>query len=329
MTQQQMSSDMEYANRKRITKRESFLKMMNEIIPWSEWVELIRPFYPIGEQGRPPLGIELMLRMYLLQIWFNLSDEMTEDAIYDSYSMRCFMGLNFFERQVPDATTLLKFRHLLEEHHLGKKIFNAIKGLLEANGCMMRGGTIVDATILNAPSSTKNASGKRDPEMHSTQKSGQWYFGMKAHIGVDAGSGYIHTVEVTAANEHDITKASDLIREDDEVVYGDSGYQGIEKREEIKSDPHKSEIAYRINERRGKVTSQPGGVAREVAREREKRKSSVRSKVEHPFRIVKVLFGYSKVAYRGLSKNLNRLHMMFGSANLLMWVWAGCPKKPA
>jgi len=328
MTQQATSTDMEYANRKRVTKRESFLKMMNEIIPWSEWVELIRPFYPKGEQGRPPLGIELMLRMYLLQIWYNLSDEMTEDSIYDSYAMRCFMGLNFFEQQAPDATTLLKFRHLLEEHHLGEKIFDAINGLLETHGCMMRGGTILDATILNAPSSTKNESGKRDPQMHSTQKGGQWYFGMKAHIGVDAGSGYTHTVEVTAANEHDITKASDLIREDDEVVYGDSGYQGIEKREEIKSDDNKKKIDYKINERRGKVNGKPEGVAREVERERERRKSSVRSKVEHPFHIVKVLFGYSKVVYRGLAKNLNRLHMMFGCANLLMWGWAGCPIKP-
>jgi len=329
MTQHATASDMEYANRKRTPKRESFLKMMNEIIPWSEWVELIRPFYPRGEQGRPPLGIELMLRMYLLQIWFNLSDEMTEDSIYDSYAMRCFMGLNFLEQQVPDATTLLKFRHLLEEHHLGEKIFNAINGLFESNGCIMRGGTIVDATILNAPSSTKNVSGTRDPEMHSTKKGDQWYFGMKAHIGVDAGSGYTHTVGVTAANEHDVTKASDLIREDDEVVYGDSGYQGIDKREEIKSDPHKSEIDYKINERRGKVNSQPEGIAREVEQEREKRKSSVRSKVEHPFHIVKVLFGYSKVVYRGLAKNLNRLYMLFGSANLLMWRWAGCPKKQA
>ena len=238
------------------------------------------------------------------------------------------MGLNFFERQVPDATTLLKFRHLMEEHHLGEKIFDSINRFLETNGCMMRGGTIVDATILKAASSTKNESGERDPEMRSTQKGKQWYFGMKAHIGVDAGSGYTHTVEVTSANEHDITKASELIREDDDVVYGDSGYQGIEKLEEIKTDTQKSNIDFRINERRGKVNKLPEGVAKEVEREREKRKSSVRCKVEHPFRIVKVLFGYSKVAYRGLSKNLNRLHMMFGVANLLMWGWAGCPKKP-
>jgi IS5 family transposase len=192
---------------------------------------------------------------------------------------------------------------------------------------MMRGGTIVDATILSAPSSTKNKSGERDPEMHSTKKGNQWYFGMKAHIGVDAGSGYTHTVEVTAANEHDVTKASELIREDDEVVYGDAGYQGIEKREEIRTDPQKSKIEYRINERPGKVKSLGEGIGRAIEKEREHRKSSVRSKVEHPFRIVKVLFEYRKVAYRGLKKNLNRLYVLFGSANLLMWAWAGCPER--
>jgi len=327
MKYQQTFSDIEYANRKRVTKRESFLNMMDTIIPWAEWVELIRPFYPKGEQGRPPRGIELMLRMYLLQVWFNLSDEMVEDSIYDSYAMRSFAGLDFFEKQVPDATTLLKFRHLLEKHQIGEQIFKAINGFLEANGCMMRGGTIVDATILNAPSSTKNASGERDPEMHSTKKGNQWYFGMKAHIGVDAGSGYTHTLEVTAANEHDVTKASELIRQDDEVVYGDAGYHGIEKREEIMNDPQKSEIDYRINERAGKVKRLPEGPCREFEQELERRKSSVRSKVEHPFRIVKMLFGYKKVVYRGLSKNLNRLQVLFGSANLLMWAWAGCPQR--
>lgn len=327
MNRQQTFSDMEYAGRKRITKRESFLRIMDEIIPWAEWIELIRPFYPKGEQGRRPRGIEPMLRMYLLQVWFNLSDEMVEESIYDSYAMRSFVGLNFFEEQVPDATTLLKFRHLLEEHHLGEKLFQAINELLEANGCMMRGGTIVDATLIGAPCSTKNASGKRDPEMHSTKKGNQWYFGMKAHIGVDAGSGYVHTVVATAANEHDITKASDLIRKDDEVVYGDAGYCGIEKREEIRSDAQKSGIDYRINERPGQAGRLPEGYAREVLRELEHRKSSVRSRVEHPFRIVKVLFGYRKTVYRGLAKNLNRLHMLFGSSNLLMWAWAGSPRR--
>ena len=165
MSGQRSFSDLEYANRKHITKRESFLKMMDEIIPWSEWIELIRPFYPRGDRGRPPKGIEVMLRMYLVQSWFNLSDAMVEDAIYDSYAIRSFMGLNFHDEQAPDATTLLKFRRLLEEQELGKKLFEAINQLLESKGCLMRGGTIVDATIIQAPSSTKNASGERDQEM--------------------------------------------------------------------------------------------------------------------------------------------------------------------
>ena len=327
MSGQRSFSDLEYANRKRITKRESFLKMMDEIIPWSEWIELIRPFYPKGDRGRPPRGIEVMLRMYLVQSWFNLSDAMVEDAIYDSYAIRSFMGLNFHDEQAPDATTLLKFRRLLEEQELGKKMFEAIGQLLESKGCMMRGGTIVDATIIQAPSSTKNASGERDEEMHQTKKGNQWYFGMKAHIGVDAGSGYTHTLTVTPANAHDITQASELIREDDETVYGDAGFIGIEKRAEIMSDEKKSRIEYRINRRPGTLSRQYQGYALEMEKMEERRKSSVRSKVEHPFRIVKVLFGYRKTVYRGLSKNLNRLYTLFGSANLLMWCWAGRPSR--
>lgn len=327
MSGQRSFSDLEYANRRRITKRESFLKMMDEIIPWSEWIELIRPFYPKGDRGRPPRGIEVMLRMYLVQSWFNLSDAIVEDAIYDSYAIRSFMGLNFHDEQAPDATTLLKFRRLLEEQELGKKMFEAIGQLLESKGCMMRGGTIVDATIIQAPSSTKNASGERDEEMHQTKKGNQWYFGMKAHIGVDAGSGYTHTLTVTPANAHDITQASELIREDDETVYGDAGFIGIEKRPEILSDDKKSRIDYRINRRPGTLNRKYQGYALEMERVEERRKSSVRSKVEHPFRIVKVLFGYRKTVYRGLSKNLNRLYTLFGSANLLMWCWAGRPSR--
>jgi len=314
---QQTFSDIEYSGRKRITKREEFLNIMNEIIPWDEWVEYIKPHYPIGKRGRPPKGIEKMLRMYLLQSWFNLSDEGLEDAIYDSYAMRKFMGINFCEEQAPDATTLLKFRHLIEEHKIAEKLFNAIKYVIEQSGYMMRGGTIVDATIINAPSSTKNADKKRDPEMHQTKKGNEWRFGMKCHIGVDAGSGFVHTVEVTAANEHDITVAAKLIRDDDEVVYGDSGYIGIEKREEIKADEHLSTVDYRIN-RRPSSLAKVSDNAFDWDSFIEYRKSSVRSKVEHAFRFIKAEFGYRKVAYRGLSKNLNRLYMLFASANLLM-----------
>ncbi len=315
-------SDFEYSNRKKKTKREEFLEIMDEIIPWEEWVGAILPFYYKGKRGRPPKGIELMLRMYLLQVWFCLSDEGVEDAIYDSYAFRKFMGINFLEEDVPDATTLLHFRHLLEEHDLNKLFFSAINQVIEANGYMMRGGTIVDATIIEAPSSTKNAAKKRDPEMHQTKKGGQWHFGMKCHIGVDAGSGLVHTVEVTAANEHDITVASKLIREDDEVVYGDSGYLGIQKREEIQADPHLLSVDYRINRR---PSSLPKVSDRAIDWERyiERRKSSVRCKVEHAFRIIKRQFGFQKVPYRGLAKNENRLYALFISANLYVLAMAG------
>ncbi len=186
---QESFSDMEYRSRKKKTKREEFLEIMDEIIPWEEWVSLVVPHYPTGKRGRPPIEIETMLRMYLLQCWFSLSDEGVEDAIYDSYAMRKFMGINFFEQDVPDATTLLHFRHLLEEKGIGKLFFDAINRCLEGAGRMMRGGSIVDATLISAPSSTKNAEKKRDPEMHSVKKGNQWHFGMKCHTGVDAGSG--------------------------------------------------------------------------------------------------------------------------------------------
>lgn len=208
-------SDYEYSLRKRKTKREEFLDIMNEIIPWEEWVEFVRPYYPNGKRGRPTKGIEKMLRMYLLQIWFNLSDEGVEDAIYDSYAFWKFMNIDFMEEQVPDATTLLKFRHLLEENHLGEVFFKAINRVMEATGHIMHGGTIVDATIISAPSSTKNAEKKRDPEMHQTKKGNVWKFGMKCHIGVDSGSGLVHTITATAVNAHDITEAHKLLREDD------------------------------------------------------------------------------------------------------------------
>lgn len=314
---QQTLSDIEYNGRKKKTKREEFLEIMDEIIPWEEWVELIKPYYPTGKRGRPTKGIEKMLRMYLLQIWFNLSDEGIEDAIYDSYSMRKFVEINFFEEQVPDATTLLHFRHLMEEHKIGEQLFRAINYVLEQSGCMMHGGTIVDATIINAPSSTKNASKSRDPEMHQVKKGNEWRFGMKCHAGVDAGSGLVHTITVTSANEHDITAAAKLIREDDTVVYGDSGYLGIEKREEIKEDEHLSQIDYRINRRPSRLKKVSDN-AIDWERFIENRKSSVRSKVEHAFRYIKCEFNYRKVSYKGLEKNYNRLNVMFACTNLLM-----------
>lgn len=318
----QMSfSDYEYSCRKK-TKREEFLDIMDEIVPWEEWISVITPFYPTGKRGRPPKGIEKMLRMYLLQCWFTLSDEGVEDAIYDSYAMRKFMGINYLEEDAPDSTTLLNFRHLLEENELSKLFFDAINRVMEESGYIMRGGTIVDATIINAPSSTKNAEKARGPEMHKTKKGNEWRLGMKCHIGVDAGTGYVHTKEVTSANVHDIIPTSKLIREDDEVVYGDSGYVGIQKRKEIKENEKLASIDYRICRRPSSIPKCSefsfdwDGLI-------EHRKASVRCKVEHIFRIIKCQFGYRKTVYRGLAKNKNRLYALMLSANLYMLALTG------
>lgn len=284
---------------------------------------MIQPYYPSGKRGRPPKGIEIMLRMYLMQNWFNLADAAIEDAIYDSYAMRTFMHIDFYKEQVPDATALLKFRHLLEEHGIGEKIFADVNARLEKAGMIMHGGTIVDATIISAPSSTKNQTGKRDPEMHQTKKGNQWYHGMKIHSGVDAGTGYVHTITATAANVHDIDEAHNLIREDDNVVYGDSGYGGLAKRKEITSDEHLSKVEFRTCLRPSRLKISSGYTGINWEKQIENRKSSVRCKVEHPFLIVKRQFGYAKVAYCGLAKNFNRFNVLFASANMVMCARAG------
>lgn len=325
---QQTFTDIEYANRRHKTKREEFLDSMDPIIPWDEWVKLIRPYYPTGKRGRPPIRIETMLRMYLMQNWFNLSDAAIEDAIYDSHAMRDFMRIDFLTDQVPDATTLLHFRHLLEEHHIGEQIFADVKDRLEKAGLIMHGGTIVDATIVAAPTSTKNREGERDPEMHQTKKGNQWYFGMKVHSGVDAGSGYVHTITGTSANIPDLNPLPELIREDDEVVYGDSGYTGAGKREEILADEHLSRIEFRVNKRPRSIKIPDSYRGIHWERQIENRKSSTRCKVEHPFLIVKRLFGYRKVVYRGIAKNMNRFNILFACANLVMCIRAGRSLKP-
>lgn len=317
-------TEAEYSKRRRRTKREEFLDLMDGIIPWKEWVEIIRPYYYQNTRGRKAKDIETMLRMYLMQNWFNLSDEGIEDAIYDSYAMKKFLKIDFNEETVPDATTLLKFRHMLEQNLIGAKIFADVKKRLDSVGLMMHGGTIVDATIVEAPSSTKNKDGERDPEMHQTKKGNQWHYGMKVHIGVDAGTGYVHTITATAANVHDIEEAPKLFREDDTVGYGDAGYLGIQNRSEIKNDPNLKNIDFRINKRPSSIK-----VTEKVYsgfnwdRYIESRKSSVRCKVEHAFLIIKREFGYAKVAYRGIAKNLNRFNILFASANLLMCLRAG------
>ena len=312
-SEQPSFTDVEYGNRRRVSRREEFLRAMDQTIPWDRWVGLIEPFYYTGKRGRKPKPLETMLRMYLLQAWFSLSDEGVEDAIYDSYAMRQFMGLDFTVEQVPDATTLLHFRHLLETHELGKKLFDSQNEIFTEQGWIMRGGSIVDATIIAAPSSTKNREGARDPEMRQTKKGNQWYFGMKAHIGTDAGTGYVHNVTATAANVHDLDQVADLVREDDEVVYTDAGYQGVEKRPDIAGDEHRSKVEFRVAARKGRLAKMA-----EADRQAESRKASVRAKVEHPFLIVKRDFGFNKTRYRGLSKNLNHLHVLFASANWLM-----------
>ena len=322
---QQSFTDVEYANRKRRTKRDEFLEAMEAIIPWEEWVAIVAPYYPDGKRGRPPRGIEIMLRMYLLQNWFTLSDEGVEDAIYDSYSFRCFMGIDFSGgTQVPDATTLCIFRKLLHDNGITKMLFDSIKGFLDKHGKLMHGGTIVDATLIDAPTSTKNADKKRDPDMHQTKKGNQWYFGEKIHVGADAGTGYIHTMEVTAAHAADVTQVHKLIRDDDEVVYGDAAYSGIEKRDEIKSDIHLSGIDYRVNRQKPyrKNKWEPGLGTYWFAK-LEYQKSRVRCKVEYAFYIIKRLFGYRKVRYRGLSKNRTHAYMLGACANLYMLAQSG------
>lgn len=309
-------TDIEYGNRRRVSRREQFLEAMDATIPWQVWVALIEPYYYAdrpGKRGRKAKPVATMLRMYLLQVWFSLSDEGVEDAIYDSYAMRRFMGLDFAVEQVPDATTLLHFRHLLEEHQLGEKLLAAQNEVFQEQGWIMRGGSIIDATIIAAPSSTKNATGTRDPAMHQTKKGNQWYFGMKAHIGVDAGTGYVHTVTATAANVHDLDQAVNLVRADDEVVYADAGYQGALKRPEIAEHDDLSRITWRVAARKGALKTMPAH-----DREVQSRQASVRAKVEHPFLIVKRDFGFTKTRYRGIAKNLNHLNMLFASSNWLM-----------
>ena len=320
---QQTFTDMEYANRKRTTRREAFLEAMESIIPWNEWMALIAPYYVQKERGRKLIPLETMLRMYLMQNWFGLSDEGIEDAIYDSYAMKHFLRIDFSTEQTPDATTLLHFRHLLEKHDIARKIFDDVKQRLDASGLIMHGGTIVDATIIHAPSSTKNATKSRDPEMHSTKKGNQWYFGMKIHSGADAGTGYVHTITATAANVHDITQTHVLIREDDHIVYGDSGYLGVEKRTKIREAPALSDVDYRIAKRPSQNRMTKERRETNWARQIEHAKASVRGKVEHPFLIVKRMFHAGRTRYRRLRKNLLQYYLLFASANLVMCLRAG------
>ena len=305
----------EYAMKKKVTRRERFLGDMEQVVPWGRLVEVIRPYYPAGERGRPPIGIERMLRIYFLQQWYGLADEALEDAIYDSQAMRTFAGIDLSVEAVPDATTLLNFRHLLEEHELTRRVFEEVRTLLEERKLLMKEGTIVDATIIAAPCSTKNARKERDPEMHQAKKGNQWYFGMKAHIGVDAKSGLVHRVSGTAANVADVAQSHELLHGREKEVYADAGYTGVEKRTEIVS-AHAG-VEWYVAAKRGKVKALAEGLVKELTLKFEKAKAQVRARVEHPFHIIKNLFKHRKVRYRGLAKNTAQLYSLFALANLV------------
>lgn len=312
---QQISfSQMEYAGKKRITRRERFLGEMERVVPWSALLEVLEPYYPKGKRGRPPIGLERMLRVYFIQQWYGLSDEGVEDAITDSQALRRFVGIDLSREDAPDATTLLQFRRLLETHRLTEKLFSCINGQLAAQGLLLKEGTIADATILSAPSSTKNREKARDPEMHQTKKGNQYYFGMKAHIGVDSQSGLVHTVTGTAAHVADITETEKLLHGEERVVFLDAGYTGIEKRAEVKE----KKVKWLVAMKRGKLKAMPEDRLKTLTGQLERAKASVRAKVEHAFHVLKNLFHYRKVRYKGLFKNTVQLHMLFGLVNLVL-----------
>ena len=308
-------ADLEYAAKKKRTRRDRFLAEIEAVTPWAALIAEIAPFYPKGEgPGRPPIGLERMLRMYIAQQCFGLSDEGIEDALYDSQAIRRFVGIDLGRESAPDATTLVKFRRLLEAHKLTERIFEAIKTHLADKGLLLREGTIVDATLIAAPPSTKNAEKKRDPEMHQTKKGNQWYFGMKAHIGVDADSGLTHTLVTTAANLGDVTQAHALLHGQEQEVYADAGYQGVEKRPENEGKT----LTWHVAMKRGKRKALPNTRWGKLREKIEKTKASIRSKVEHPFHVVKNLLCHRKARYRGLEKNTAQLFTLFGLANLVL-----------
>jgi IS5 family transposase len=291
------------------TRRATFLAEMEQVVPWRRLCRLIEPVYPKAGNGRPPVGLERMLRIYFLQHWFNLSDPAVEEALYDSLSMRRFVGIDLGREPVPDETTVCRFRHLLEEHELGRRLFEEVHRHLEASGIKVAKGTIVDATIISAPSSTKNADQARDPDMHQTKKGNQWYFGMKAHIGVDSRTKIIHAVVATAANVADSQVLADLLHGEETRVWGDQAYRG--QTEVIKA--HAPNALDFTNQR-----YRHRGIVDEIERASNRTKSKVRSKVEHAFHVIKRQFGFVMVRYRGLDKNAHRLFVTCALANLFM-----------
>jgi IS5 family transposase len=303
-------SDAEYDHKKRKTRREKFLERMEELIPWEKLERKIRRHYPKAGKGRHPYPLSTMLRIHCVQLFYNLSDPAMEDMLYEIDSVRRFARLKI-TGPIPDESTILKFRHLLEKHSLGTKLFEEINRHLAAQGLMLREGTIVDASIVSAPSSTKNQSGERDPEMHQTKKGNEWHFGMKMHIGVDDELGLVHSLSTTPANVSDVVEAVKVLHGAEQRVRGDSGYRGIDKRPEHQD----RDVAWFI----GMMPSRRATLnPRSRAEREEHRKASIRAKVEHPFHRVKRIFGYAKVRYRGLHKNTERIALLLGFTNLLI-----------
>ena len=300
-------ASMVYENKKKETRREKFLREMNRAIPWDRLVSLIEPYYPKSGNGRRPMPLEQMLRIYFMQQWYSLSDPAMEDSLYDMESMRRFAKIEMGEDPVPDETTILNFRRLLEQHQLTAQLLEDINAFLEDKGLLLKGGSIVDASIIPAPSSTKNRGKKRDPEMSSTRKGNKWYFGMKVHVGVDAKSGLVHTVEVTTAKDHDATVLPNLVREDDQAVFGDKGYFSDDLKREAREDGVYWGVLDKRKRGKGLSSSQ---------QKRNRKHASIRAKVEHCFRIMKCQFGYVKTCYRGLEKNAVQIYSLVALGNL-------------
>jgi len=298
----------------RRTRKMELLELMNGVVPWSALVAQVTAVAPPKATGRPPFAFETMLRLHLLQQLFGLSDFAMEEALFETPLYRDFARLDINAR-LPDRVSILRFRHLLEKHHLAQQFFETVNAMLKARGLMLHSGTVIDATIIAAPSSTKNNSGKRDPEMHQTKKGNQWHHGMKSHIGADADSGLVHSVVGTAANVNDVTQAHALVHGDERDVYADAGYQGVGKREETQGMDINWHVAMRPGKRRAlDKTTALGGISDQI----EKLKASIRAKVEHPFRVIKRQFGHTKVRYRGLAKNTAQLFTLFMLSNLWM-----------
>jgi IS5 family transposase len=304
-------ADAEYAGKRKKTRREVFLEEMEQVVPWKVLLKIIEPHYPVAGRGRRPYALESMLRVHLMQNWFALSDPAMEEALYEIASLRSFARLSLNE-PIPDETTILNFRHLLEANDLADDLLKAINALLARKGLLLKQGSIVDATIIAAPSSTKNADGERDPEMHQTKKGNQWFFGMKAHIGVDADSGLVHTVTTTAANEADVEQVGDLLHGKEEQVWADSGYRGAPSRVD------RDDLQWHIAARPSDIAKLPEGRAKTKIQKTEQRKASMRAKVEHPFRVIKRQFGLVKVRFRGLAKNTAHVVTLFALSNLWM-----------